>query len=393
MANKEFKIANISCPITDLDELVKSWRVMYPTMSEDEIKGMRETAERLTIKDMNFVFEKDANKDYSKKLLLSAKKEQQVMLVWPKGTGKTTSIYYIAQETSNPLVPIQLNGSTWVDTLIWKWLVNEKWTYWQDGSLTMARKYWFRIILDELNMALPEITAILHPALDDRHILVLDEKNWEVIKKHPNTRIFAAINPTEDYAGTKEMNAALVDRFAWQIIVDYPEPQKEIDIILSHKKVDIDNTPLAHSREWVITRMVKVANSLRKLNRDQKLLFECSTRNLIDWACWCSELTIKEACELALISKADREDLKQIRDAVSTHFRDDEVWKKTEPKKRKTTKSINADGEIILSDWTILDTKDGTVSYDIWNWNSVSWVSVIWTDWVYNSWVVSSALR
>ena len=97
---------------------------------------------------------------------------------------------------------------------------------------TMAWKYGFRIVLDELNSALPEILMILHPALDDRRILVLDEKSGEVIPRHPNCRIFATMNPTEDYAGTKEMNQALVDRFAGQIIVDYPDARKERAIIL-----------------------------------------------------------------------------------------------------------------------------------------------------------------
>jgi hypothetical protein len=68
--------------------------------------------------------------------------------------------------------------------------------------------------------------------------------------------------------------------------------------------------------------MVKVANSLRTLHKEQKLLFECSTRNLIDWACWCSDLDIKSACELAMISKADKEDAPQIRDEVNKFFKD-----------------------------------------------------------------------
>ena len=106
----------------------------------------------------------------------------------------------------------------------------------------MARRYGFRIVLDELNMCLSEILAVLHPALDDRRILVLDERNGEVISRHPNCKIFASMNPTEDYAGTKELNQALIDRFAGQIIVDYPDARKERAIILSHKKVNIDDS-------------------------------------------------------------------------------------------------------------------------------------------------------
>jgi len=95
-------------------------------MTMDEKSRMVETMEKLIPKGMNFVLEADPTKDFSKKLLLAAKKDQQILLVGPKGTGKTTSIYYIAQQTNNPLVPIQLNGATGVDTLIGKWLVNKE---------------------------------------------------------------------------------------------------------------------------------------------------------------------------------------------------------------------------------------------------------------------------
>jgi MoxR-like ATPase len=338
-----FQIDWIECPITELSELVDSWKQMYPKMTEAEINHIKETAERLIPADMNFVLEKDTSIDYAKKILLSAKKDQQILLVWPKGTGKTTSIYYLANQTNNPLVPIQLNGATGVDTLVWKWLVNKEWTYWIDGLFTLAWKYWFWIVLDEVNAALPEILMILHPAMDDRRILVLDEKNGEVIQRHPNCRIFGAMNPTEDYAGTKEMNQAFIDRFAGQILVEYPKQEKEIAIILAHKKVTIDNTPPPRTVDGIITRMVKVANSLRKAHKESKLMFECSTRNLIDWACWSSDLSIKEACDLAILSKADPEDKKLIMDEVNKFFKDVD--------KRKPAGTYNT--KKVWKDWVV----------------------------------------
>lgn len=122
----------------------------------------------------------------------------------------------------------------------------------------MACRHGFWIILDEINMAMPEVTAALHSALDDRRILILDEKDGEVIKIHPNTRIFSAINPSEDYAGTKEMNAALVDRFGIKLFTNYPNERKEVDIIKVNKFVKIDDEPQARSKEGFITRIVKV---------------------------------------------------------------------------------------------------------------------------------------
>ena len=60
-------------------------------------------------------------------------------------------------------------------------------------------------------------------------------------------------------------------------------------------------------------------------------MFECSTRNLIDWACWCSDMTIKQAFEFSILSKADKEDYKIIMDEVNKYFRDGELWGKNLP--------------------------------------------------------------
>lgn len=310
--------------VNSLDELTSSWSMLYPNMSEEDINKISLSAKTLIPSGINYVSDADAKKEYLKTILLAAKKDQQVLLIGPKWTGKTTSIYYAAQLTNNPLVPIQLNGSTGVDTLIGKRLVNKEGTYRIDGLFTLAWRYGFRIILDELNLALPEVTAVLHPALDDRRILVLDEKDGEVIPRHPNCRIFAAINPTEDYAGTKEMNAALVDRFAGQIIVGYPDPIKERSIILNNKKVTIQDIVLPRTKDGVITRIVKVGNALRILHKKQKLMYETSTRNLIDRACRCSDMPIKDAFELAILSKADKEDYLSMTDELNKLFKDDE---------------------------------------------------------------------
>lgn len=344
MTKKIFEIGKVSLEATDLDALANTW----DTHSEAERTRMLETAQRLVPKGMSYIVEEKPEKDPALKIALAAKTDQQLMLVGPKGTGKTTSIYHVAQETNNPLVPIQLNGSTGVDSLIGKWLVNENGTYWIDGLFTMAWRHGFWIILDELNMALPEITAILHPALDDRRILVLDEKNGEVIPRHPNCRIFAAINPTEDYAGTKEMNAALVDRFSGQVKVSYPEPRKEREIILAHRKVKIDDTPQHRSKpEGIVSRMVKVWNALRQLHARHEIDFECSTRNLIDWAAWASEIDVKSAFDIAIASKMSIDtDIKKAVEQLDVEIANDEQWTAGGVKARGSKSSTVAQEEV-----------------------------------------------
>ena len=263
-------------------------------------------------------------------VLASVQTDKNLLVEWPKGTGKTTAIYYVAQETKNPLVSIQFTGHTGVDTLLGKWLIRDGKTYWQDGIFTMACRYGFWIVLDEINAALPEVTMALHSALDDRRVIILDEKDGEVINIHPNTKIFATINPSWEYAGTKEMNAALVDRFAIKLFSSYPEQSKEVQIIMAQKSVKIWNNVLKWTKEWVITRIVKVANQLR--NTKEKWLqgrISISSRELINWATMCSLYPILEAFTLTVANKTEIGDV-AIRDYLnkiaSVEFSPDEVW-------------------------------------------------------------------
>lgn len=297
---------------------------------------------------INYVLEKPESKDLAKMLLVCSERKGYVLVEGPKGTGKTTSIFWLAQQTNNPIVFAQLTGGTEVGDLVGRWLVNKEGTYWQEGILAEAMMYGYWLVLDEVNMALPEVLACLQSVMDDRKTLVQIEKGGEdpenyVIKAHPNFRIFCAMNPMEDYAGTKEMNAAFLDR---QLILKagYPDAKKERDIILSHPNVNIDDTPIK-TEKGIVTRMVETARAFRKLHREGKLTFECSTRNLIDWATLCDVVPIKEAVIPALINKADNDktELKQLWDEIDKQFRDNEKWESSAAEAAKKSGATSAE--------------------------------------------------
>ena len=65
-------------------------------------------------------------------------------------------------------------------------------------------------IMDEINMAKSEAMAVLHATLDFRR--TIDVPGYERIELHPATRFIATMN--YGYSGTKELNEALVSRFA-----------------------------------------------------------------------------------------------------------------------------------------------------------------------------------
>lgn len=75
-------------------------------------------------------------------------------------------------------------------------------------------------ILDEVNMAKNDAVSVLHAVLDHRRRI--DVPGYSKIKLHPAARFIGTMN--YGYAGTKELNEALVSRF---MVVDMPPLEEE----------------------------------------------------------------------------------------------------------------------------------------------------------------------
>lgn len=97
---------------------------------------------------------------------------------------------------------------------------------WQDGLIISAMKQGWWVVLDELNLAEPQILERLNSALERYPSLVLTEHNNEIIGAggspiHPAFRIFATMNPAE-YAGRSQLSPAYRDRWRAYRFVDPP---------------------------------------------------------------------------------------------------------------------------------------------------------------------------
>ena len=84
---------------------------------------------------------------------------------------------------------------------------------------------------------MPEILFVLHSLLDDDRYIVLAEKNGEIVKPHKNFRLFASMNPSGSYTGTKELNKAFLSRFPIILNVKYPTKANEIKILKQYTKM------------------------------------------------------------------------------------------------------------------------------------------------------------
>lgn len=195
---------------------------------------------------------------------------ESVMLIGETGTGKTTLVHELAKEQEKTLHRVSVNGSMSVDEILGKWLAKDGSTYWIDGILTRAVREGHWVIFDEINAMLPEMGFALHSLLDDARTITLAEKDGEVIKAHPEFRFFGGMNPSEDYAGTKEMNMALMSRFAGVFYIDVFPAEEEVKILKRH-----------NITEPIATKLVNLAYQLRELRKKGDMSTFVSTRDII----------------------------------------------------------------------------------------------------------------
>ncbi len=95
------------------------------------------------------------------------------------------------------------------------------------GSIYQCAEYGGFGILDEINMAKNDAVSVLHATLDYRRSI--DVPGYDQIDLHPAARFIGTMN--YGYAGTKELNEALVSRF---LVIDMPAQTEEtLDLFFS----------------------------------------------------------------------------------------------------------------------------------------------------------------
>ncbi len=181
-------------------------------------------------------------------------------------TSKTSAVLYLASLLNQPIVRLNLNGQTDTSELIGRFVpdtdtstqgshktadsldglpsatVSEfkssrqrsPWR-WQDGLIVQAmRKGWW-VLLDEVNLAEPQILERLNSVLEQTPSLILTEYDNAVLGPggepvHPDFRLFATMNPAE-YEGRSTLSPAYRDRWRAYRFVSPPSETEYLHML------------------------------------------------------------------------------------------------------------------------------------------------------------------
>lgn len=181
----------------------------------------------------------------------SVRLREPCLLEGETSVSKTSIIQYLAMLIGQPLVRLNLNGQTDTGELVGRFVPREgddeghPWR-WQDGLIIEAMKQGWWVVLDELNLAEPQILERLNSVLERVPSIIMTEYDNSVIgpggiSVHPSFRMFGTMNPAE-YAGRSPLSPAYRDRWRGYRYVTAPgevQYRAMLQFLVSGKQPDL----------------------------------------------------------------------------------------------------------------------------------------------------------
>ena len=207
--------------IKDIEHFRKEYDV------KDELK------ERVTKSPAFFI-----GKDILEMCITGILEEENILLSGPKATGKNLLSDNLSEIFGRPQWNTSFHINTDSASLIGTDTFIDNEVKLRRGSVYECAVNGGFGIFDEINMAKNDAIVVLHSALDYRR--VIDVPGYERINLHPATRFIGTMN--YEYAGTKELNEALVSRF---LVIDIPAVDEEkLKMILKREFPTVDEEKL-----------------------------------------------------------------------------------------------------------------------------------------------------
>ncbi len=145
---------------------------------------------------------------------------ENILLSGTKATGKNVLAENLAWVFGRPVYNISFNINTDSASLIGTDTFRNNEVCLRRGPVYDCAVYGGFGVFDEINMAKNDAVSVLHAALDYRRMI--DVPGYERIELHDATRFIGTMN--YGYAGTKELNEALVSRF---MVIDMPPVEED----------------------------------------------------------------------------------------------------------------------------------------------------------------------
>lgn len=147
-------------------------------------------------------------------------KGENLLLSGGKATGKNILAENLAYIFGRPSYNISFHVNVDSAALIGTDTFVDNEVRLRKGMVTLCAENGGFGVFDEINMAKNDAVSVLHAALDYRGII--DIPGYEQIRLHPAARFIGTMN--YGYAGTKELNEALVSRF---MVINMPPQDME----------------------------------------------------------------------------------------------------------------------------------------------------------------------
>jgi nitric oxide reductase NorQ protein len=199
-----------------------------------------------------------------------------VLIIGPKGTGKTTLARKFASHMKKDQDSVNFSLRTRESHLVGSRTLDKGEISFVEGVLVKSMRNGTILYLDELNAAEADVLLRLDEALDDRRQLVLKEAEGQVIKASDDWFVIATINPLS-HVGTKELPPQLLSRFPVRMRLEYPPEEIELDIVRRH-------VAITESKLKDLQHAIRLAKNLREAAAVEELYYSPSLRETIAFA-------------------------------------------------------------------------------------------------------------
>lgn len=213
---KEFEFLEEQGVSSTLIKKVENFRETYPV---DEV-----AKHRVAVPSMPFY-----GREILEMAIAGILKGENLLLAGPKATGKNVLAENLAFIFGRPIYNVSFHVNTNSGDLIGTDTFVDNEVRLRKGSIYQCAEYGGFGVLDEINMAKNDAVSVLHATLDYRRSI--DVPGYDKIELHPAARFIGTMN--YGYAGTRELNEALVSRF---LVIDMP-PQTEESLHFIFRKM------------------------------------------------------------------------------------------------------------------------------------------------------------